>query len=212
MLYTEVKDIQGKRNWPWWKNQIIQKYSNGTWICQKTISFENDKYSVDKDPYEWCLRHYKRFKAIDPQMNIQMRNRKLLTQMGGELEHAIKCQCNKHCTLDDISNTVQDVRKRTNIRKYSQDKRSIFKEKQPLRVDFKDKPKEREVEVTKKKNSCQNSGSTDHYANNCPKEKKKVYYIEKVPGGRISSGVPRGNTTRNSGNTVRSRNATGNCK
>ncbi|MBW0510955.1 hypothetical protein O181_050670 [Austropuccinia psidii MF-1] len=68
--YTEMKEIHGRRNWPWWKSQIIQKYSNGTWIWKKTMSFENDKYSVDKDPYEWCLRQSKRFKAIDPQMNI----------------------------------------------------------------------------------------------------------------------------------------------
>ncbi|MBW0497140.1 hypothetical protein O181_036855 [Austropuccinia psidii MF-1] len=37
------------------------------------------------------------------------------------------------------------------------------------------------AEVTKKKNSCHNCGSTDHYANNCPKENKKVYAIEQVP-------------------------------
>ncbi|MBW0580915.1 hypothetical protein O181_120630 [Austropuccinia psidii MF-1] len=36
------------------------------------------------------------------------------------------------------------------------------------------------AEVTKKKNSCHNCGSTDHYANNCTKAKKKVYAIEKV--------------------------------
>ncbi|MBW0505126.1 hypothetical protein O181_044841 [Austropuccinia psidii MF-1] len=117
------------------------------------MSFENDKYSVDKDPYEWCLRQSKRLKAIDPQMNIQMRNHKLLTQMTGELQHAVKCRCNQNCTLDDIANTLRD---------------------------FKDKPRERVAEVEKKKNSCHNCGSTDHYANNCPKAKKKVYAIEKV--------------------------------
>ncbi|MBW0559642.1 hypothetical protein O181_099357, partial [Austropuccinia psidii MF-1] len=48
-------------------------------------------------------------------------------------------------------------------------------------VEFKEKTKERVAEVTKKKNSCHNCGSTDHYDINCPKEKKKVYAIEKVP-------------------------------
>ncbi|MBW0578276.1 hypothetical protein O181_117991, partial [Austropuccinia psidii MF-1] len=86
--YTEMKEIHGRRNWPWWKSQIIQKYSNGTWIWKKTMSFDNDKYSVDKDPYEWCLRQSKRLIAIVPQMRIQMRNHKLLTQLPGELEHA----------------------------------------------------------------------------------------------------------------------------
>ncbi|MBW0532437.1 hypothetical protein O181_072152 [Austropuccinia psidii MF-1] len=81
----------------------------------------------------------------------QMRSHKLLKQLPGELEHALKCRFNQSCTLDDITNILQDVRKRTNI------------------------------EVTKKDNSGHNCGSTDHYASNCPKAKKKVYSIKKVP-------------------------------
>ncbi|MBW0558549.1 hypothetical protein O181_098264 [Austropuccinia psidii MF-1] len=83
--------------------------------------------------------------------------------------------------MNYIANTLQDVRKRTNIGKYSQYRGSSFKEEEPFRVYFKDKPKETVAEVTKKKNYCQNCGLTYHYANNCPKEKKKVYAIEKVP-------------------------------
>ncbi|MBW0572434.1 hypothetical protein O181_112149 [Austropuccinia psidii MF-1] len=132
--YTEMKEIHGRRNWKWWKSQIIQKYRNCTCILQKTMSFENEKYSVDKDPYNWWLRQSKRLKAINPQMNIQMRNHKLLKKMPGELEHAVKCRCNHNCTLDDISNTLQDVRKRTNIGKYTAYKSSGFKEQQPFRV------------------------------------------------------------------------------
>ncbi|MBW0520271.1 hypothetical protein O181_059986 [Austropuccinia psidii MF-1] len=152
--YTEMKEIHGRRNWTWWKSQIIQKYRNGTWIWQKTMSFENDKYSVDKDQYEWCLRQCKRLIAIDPQMNIQIRNHKLLTQMPGELEHAVKCRCNHNCTVHETANTLQDLRKRTNIGKYTPSKSSGFKEKQPFRVEFKDKHRERVAEVAKKKNSC----------------------------------------------------------
>ncbi|MBW0541800.1 hypothetical protein O181_081515 [Austropuccinia psidii MF-1] len=114
-------------------------------------------------------------------MNTQMRNDKFLKQIPGELEHAVKCRFNQSCTLDDIANTLQDVRKRTKIGKYSQYRSSSFKEKQPFRVDFKYKPKEIVAEVAKKKNSCHNCGPTDQYSNNCPKEKKKVYAIEQVP-------------------------------
>ncbi|MBW0588748.1 hypothetical protein O181_128463 [Austropuccinia psidii MF-1] len=114
-------------------------------------------------------------------MNIQTMNHKLLTQLPGEPEHAVKCRCNGNCTLDDISNTLQDIRKRTNIWKFTPYKSSGFKEKQPFRVEFKHQPKERVSEVAKKKNSCHNCGSTDHYANNYSKAKKKVYAIEKVP-------------------------------
>ncbi|MBW0541795.1 hypothetical protein O181_081510 [Austropuccinia psidii MF-1] len=46
---------------------------------------------------------------------------------------------------------------------------------------FEVKAREKVEEVTKKKNSCHHCGSTDHYANNCEKAKKKVYAIEKVP-------------------------------
>ncbi|MBW0463626.1 hypothetical protein O181_003341 [Austropuccinia psidii MF-1] len=84
--------------------------------------------------------------------------------MPGELEHAIKRRCNHNCTLDEIANTLHNIRKRTNIGKYFPYKSSGFREKQPFRVEFKDK--------RRKKN---------HYSNNCPKETKKVYAIEKVP-------------------------------
>ncbi|MBW0545054.1 hypothetical protein O181_084769 [Austropuccinia psidii MF-1] len=132
------------------------------------MSFENDKYCVDKDPYEWCLRQSKRLKAIDPQMSIQMRNQKLLTQLPGEVEHSVKCRCNQNFSLDDIANTLQDIRKRTNMGKSTPYKSSGFKEKKPFRVELKEKPKERVAEVAKKRNSCHNFGSTDHYAKNCP--------------------------------------------
>ncbi|MBW0582618.1 hypothetical protein O181_122333 [Austropuccinia psidii MF-1] len=67
-----------------------------------------------------------------------------------------------------------------NIEKYFPYKSSGFREKQPFRVGFKDKPRVIVGEVTNKKNSCHNCGSTEHYDNNFPKAKKKVYAIEKV--------------------------------
>ncbi|MBW0546391.1 hypothetical protein O181_086106 [Austropuccinia psidii MF-1] len=112
-----------------------------------------------------------------------MRNHTLLTKIPGELEHAVKFTCNKNCTLDDISNTLQDVREKTKIGKYSPFKSSGFKEKQPFGVELKDRPREWVAEVPKKQNSCHNCGSTDHYANTCPKAKNKVYAIEQVPEG-----------------------------
>ncbi|MBW0485280.1 hypothetical protein O181_024995 [Austropuccinia psidii MF-1] len=123
-----MKEIHGRRSWPWWKSQIIHKYSNGTSIWETIITFENEKYSVDKDPYEWCLQQSKRLQAIDPQMSIKMRNQKLFTQMPGELERAKKCRFNQSCTLYDLPNTLQDVTKRTNIGKYSNTKAVVSKQ------------------------------------------------------------------------------------
>ncbi|MBW0461916.1 hypothetical protein O181_001631 [Austropuccinia psidii MF-1] len=110
-----------------------------------------------------------------------MRNHQLLTQIPGKLENAIKCRFNQSCTLDEIANTLKDVRKRTNIGKYSSYKISSFKEKQPFRVEIKDKFKEKVAEVTNMKNSCHNFALTDHYANNFPKAKKKAYAIGNIP-------------------------------
>ncbi|MBW0563117.1 hypothetical protein O181_102832 [Austropuccinia psidii MF-1] len=30
--YTKMKQIHGRRNWPWWKSEIIKEDSKGTWI------------------------------------------------------------------------------------------------------------------------------------------------------------------------------------
>ncbi|MBW0480290.1 hypothetical protein O181_020005 [Austropuccinia psidii MF-1] len=144
------------------------------------MSFENGKYSVDKESSEWCLRQSKRLKAIDPQMKIQMRNHKHLKKIPGELDNAIKCRCNQSCTLDDIANALQDVKKRRNIGKYSPYKSSSFKEKQPFRVEIKDKPKERKAKVTKKKNSCHNCGLLKILRKNGP-----AFSIGEEPLGKI---------------------------
>ncbi|MBW0543185.1 hypothetical protein O181_082900 [Austropuccinia psidii MF-1] len=114
-------------------------------------------------------------------MNIQMRNHKILKQLPGELDHELQYRCNQNFTLYDIAITLEDIRKRTNIGRFSLYRSSSLKERQPPRVELRYKPRERVAEVAKKKNSCHNCGSTDHYANNCPKAKKKVYAIEKVP-------------------------------
>ncbi|MBW0545919.1 hypothetical protein O181_085634 [Austropuccinia psidii MF-1] len=114
-----MKEIHGRRNWQWWRSQIYQKYRNHTWIWQKTLSFGNYRYTVDKDPYDWCLRQSKRLIAIDPHITTEMRNHKLLTKLPGDLEHAVKCRCSKESTLDEISTTLQEVRIRTSIGRYN---------------------------------------------------------------------------------------------
>ncbi|MBW0543211.1 hypothetical protein O181_082926 [Austropuccinia psidii MF-1] len=93
--------------------------------------------------------------------------------MPGELEHAVKCRCNQNFTLDDIANTLQHVRKRTNIGKYSPYKSSGFKEKKTFRVELKDKDRERVTEVAKKKNSCHNCGSQTTTPINVQRQRRK---------------------------------------
>ncbi|MBW0526107.1 hypothetical protein O181_065822 [Austropuccinia psidii MF-1] len=121
--------------------------------------------------------------VVTPESNI--RSNKMWLQMSqfipGELERATKFIGNKSCTLDDIVNTSQDVRKRKNIGTNSLYRGNSYKENQPYRFHNKDKPKEKREDVTNKKKACHNCGSTGHYAKKSQKEKKDIYAIEKVP-------------------------------
>ncbi|MBW0586655.1 hypothetical protein O181_126370, partial [Austropuccinia psidii MF-1] len=90
--------------------------------------------------------------------------------------------------------------KRTKIGKFTPYRNSSFKEKQPFRVEFKDKPNKKVAEVAKKKNSCHYCGSADHYANNFPNANKKVYAIEYV----LEEETPREDSDSDSmGNAIR---------
>ncbi|MBW0561802.1 hypothetical protein O181_101517 [Austropuccinia psidii MF-1] len=57
--YTEMREIHGRRNWPWWKSQIIQKSSNGKeeslcfWKVQKE---ESPKEDSETDPIGAAIR------------------------------------------------------------------------------------------------------------------------------------------------------------
>ncbi|MBW0482011.1 hypothetical protein O181_021726 [Austropuccinia psidii MF-1] len=142
------------------------------------MSFENDKKSVEKDTYEWCLKHSKRLKTNDSHRKLNPSHERIMTQLPGELEHAVKYMCKKNLTVDDIANTFQYLRKRTNIGKYSPYKGNSFTDKQPFRVE-KDKPRGNVAEVLNKKNSCTNCGPQDHYSNNYQKEKQKNIPLQK---------------------------------
>ncbi|MBW0554177.1 hypothetical protein O181_093892 [Austropuccinia psidii MF-1] len=52
--YTAMKKIHGRRNWPWWKSQIIQKYGNDHYAgnCPKA---KKKVYSIEKVPEEKSL-------------------------------------------------------------------------------------------------------------------------------------------------------------
>ncbi|MBW0516742.1 hypothetical protein O181_056457 [Austropuccinia psidii MF-1] len=87
---------------------------------------------------------------------------------------------------DDIKPDAMLMNNSRSPSRYQDGDNMSYSEKEDLKhlpeaVELKDKFRERVAEVAKKKNSCHNCGSTDHYANNCPKAKKEVYAIEKVP-------------------------------
>ncbi|MBW0489499.1 hypothetical protein O181_029214 [Austropuccinia psidii MF-1] len=169
------------------------------------MSFENDKYSVDKYKYEWCLRQSKRVQAIYRQMHTWMRNHKLLTQMPGELEHSVKCICNKNCTLDDIANPFKDIRKRTNIGKYSPYKSNHYASDYP-----KTKKNVYAIEKVPKEESPAEDSESDSMGDSIreqsdedrdPREESLVEYQEETPleiqDKQLEAGIPQDTENRN---------------
>ncbi|MBW0516993.1 hypothetical protein O181_056708 [Austropuccinia psidii MF-1] len=171
--YTEMKVIHGRSNWPWCRSQIIQKYRNDTWIWHKTLSFVNDRYTVDKDLYDWCLRQSKRLIAHDPHITTEIRNHKLLTKLPGDLEHAVKCRCTKESTLDEISTTLKEVRIITSIGRYNT--HTTGDNRDNLTLEAKE-THDSESEITTGFHNCE---SANHYAESFPKDREEIFSREK---------------------------------
>ncbi|MBW0496744.1 hypothetical protein O181_036459 [Austropuccinia psidii MF-1] len=114
-------------------------------------------------------------------MKIQMRNPKLLTQIPGELEHAIKCRCNQSFTLYNIANTLQDVRKKKNIGKKSVYRANSFNKTHPCRLENKDKPKEKNSRCDQEEEHFSRLWINRPLYHKVSKAKKDIYSFEKVP-------------------------------
>ncbi|MBW0501491.1 hypothetical protein O181_041206 [Austropuccinia psidii MF-1] len=102
-----------------------------------------------------------------------MRNKKLLTKLPVDLENAVKFRLPKESTLDEISNTLQEVRIRTSIGRHNFHIPGNNRENQTLEA--KEAPDPEELKKTK---TCHNCRSPTHYADNCAKEKKEIFERE----------------------------------
>ncbi|MBW0489319.1 hypothetical protein O181_029034 [Austropuccinia psidii MF-1] len=87
-----------------------------------------------------------------------MRTHKLLTKIPGDLEHAVKFIFSKESTLDEISNTLQEVRIRTPIGRYNTHRTDNDREN----LTFEAKEAHEPEELNKKK-SFHSFRSPNHY-------------------------------------------------
>ncbi|MBW0581090.1 hypothetical protein O181_120805 [Austropuccinia psidii MF-1] len=101
-----------------------------------------------------------------------MRNHKLLTKLPGDLEHAVKCRCSKESTLDEISNTLQEVRIRTLIGRYNNHSTGDTRANPTLEAKA---AYDSESEITTGYPNCE---SPNHYAENSPKDRKEIFARE----------------------------------
>ncbi|MBW0586173.1 hypothetical protein O181_125888 [Austropuccinia psidii MF-1] len=105
-----------------------------------------------------------------------MRNHKLLTKLPGDLEHAVKCRCSKESTLDQISNTLQEVRIRTSIGRYNNHSTGDNRENPTLEAK---ETHDSESEITTGFHNCE---SPNHYAENSPKDREEIFPREEETG------------------------------
>ncbi|MBW0501058.1 hypothetical protein O181_040773 [Austropuccinia psidii MF-1] len=95
-----------------------------------------------------------------------MRNKKLLTKLPRDLEHAVKCRFSKESTLDEKSTTLQEVRIRKSIGRYNT--QSIGDNRENPTLEGKE-AHDSESEITTGIHNC---GSPIHYEGNFPKDRE----------------------------------------
>ncbi|MBW0534439.1 hypothetical protein O181_074154 [Austropuccinia psidii MF-1] len=101
-----------------------------------------------------------------------MRNHKLVTKLPGDLEHAVKCRCSKESTLDEISNTLQEVRIITSIGRYNNHSTGDNRENPTLEAI---EAHDSESEI---KTGFHNRESPNNHANNSPKNREEIFAKE----------------------------------
>ncbi|MBW0491619.1 hypothetical protein O181_031334 [Austropuccinia psidii MF-1] len=92
----------------------------------------------------------------------------MLTKLPGCLEHEVTCRCLKEFTLDEISNTLQEVSIRTYIGRYSTHSTGDNWENPTL------EEKEAQDSEDEMKNACHNCGSPNKYAENFSKDREEI--------------------------------------
>ncbi|MBW0565768.1 hypothetical protein O181_105483 [Austropuccinia psidii MF-1] len=98
-----------------------------------------------------------------------MRNHKLLTKLPGDLDNEFKCRFSKELTLDEISNTFQEVRMKTSTGRYYTHSTGDNRENPtPVAQETHDS----ESEITTGFKSCE---STNQYAESTPKDRKEIF-------------------------------------
>ncbi|MBW0563377.1 hypothetical protein O181_103092 [Austropuccinia psidii MF-1] len=114
--YIKLRKAHGYQSWTWWKTQSIKKWANDAWRFKVETAFESAKFNADKDKaLPWLCPRKDRLTALYPDMSEFMIHRNILTQCGGELEHAVKSRTTEQSSAEDIINISEEVTTRTKL-------------------------------------------------------------------------------------------------
>ncbi|MBW0512523.1 hypothetical protein O181_052238 [Austropuccinia psidii MF-1] len=108
--HYQMRQDHGKHYWPWWKSELITKWTNNSWRFKMKNAFENFIFNSEKViPLTWFLKQKDRLSALHTDMSDSIINMKIFRKFAGELEHYIKCRCLEPCLSEDYINSLEDI-------------------------------------------------------------------------------------------------------
>ncbi|MBW0548513.1 hypothetical protein O181_088228 [Austropuccinia psidii MF-1] len=114
--YYGIRQTNGKKNWSWWKQEIITKWANDAWRYKIKNAFQNSFFNPDKDkPLTWLLKKVERLNALCSEMSQEMVHMKILKKCGGELEHSLRSSCIEPFSTEEYINALEDIKTRKKI-------------------------------------------------------------------------------------------------
>ncbi|MBW0538558.1 hypothetical protein O181_078273 [Austropuccinia psidii MF-1] len=114
--HDKMRQDQGKHSWPWWKEQVISKLANDSWIFKMENSFEEAIFNIERDkPMSWLLKQKDRLTSLHPDMSETMIHTKILRKCGSDLEHVIRSRCIEPCSEKKYINAMEEISTRTKI-------------------------------------------------------------------------------------------------
>ncbi|MBW0541869.1 hypothetical protein O181_081584 [Austropuccinia psidii MF-1] len=114
--YYKMRQDHGKHSWPWWKEQIISKWENDSWIFTMENSFKEAIFNIERDKPRSCfLKKKDRLTALHPNMSETMLHKRILRKCGGDLEHDIRSRCFEPFSTEDYINAMEDITTRTKV-------------------------------------------------------------------------------------------------
>ncbi|MBW0482581.1 hypothetical protein O181_022296 [Austropuccinia psidii MF-1] len=111
-----MRQDHGKHYLPWWKEQIISKWENDSWIFKMENSFEESVFNIERDrPMSWLLKQKDRLTALHTDMSETMRHKRISRKCVRDLEHVIRSRFIELFSTEDHINAMEDITSRTKI-------------------------------------------------------------------------------------------------
>jgi len=158
------KEVVNRKQWDFWKNEIINKFSTHTWLRKVKSAFRRDRFDVqgDVEPSVWCTRQVKRLRATDRDIDNFTINDKLLSQLDQKTEYKMKIAMDPE---DDLSEFITQLEHIVNVKRKRNKviKKDNYKEKKTEKHDT-----EKEKELT-----CYLCGKKGHKSNKCTSKDKQ---------------------------------------